>query len=200
MNSIKYLLIIFITLLLLAGCAKRNFFPDEDDPGLSLLTSHGYNIVTNYINGKPYINPFRNTFRGNYLPVLQKIVTGSTYDTLSLSWLIQPKDSSTSYNSPYQSISLLIPVPKTFTKSDFLQMSSNRFLNTNKIQIQSYFSPGLNQLSGKANIYFVEITTDSLNYTNYLSMTGLFDGNIGDSILITKGRFDFEINADRLNF
>jgi hypothetical protein len=200
MKQFKYLFIITIFLFFFAGCAKRNFFPDTDDPGLSLLTSHGYNVATNYINGKPYINPFGGSFRGNYLPTFTKIVTNSTFDTLSASWLIVPNDGSTNYNFPYQNISLLMPIPKSFSKKDFLLMGGKRLLNTNTIQIQSYSNFPSGQLSGTANVYFVKITTDSLNYTNYLSISGLFDGNIGDSILITKGRFDFEINADNLNF
>ncbi|MEO8415088.1 MAG: hypothetical protein ABI472_15580, partial [Ginsengibacter sp.] len=134
------------------------------------------------------------------LPTVTKIVTNSTFDTLRASWLIEPKDSSTNYNSPYQSISLLLPIRKSFSKKDFLLMSGKRFLNTNTIQIQSFANSSPGQLSGTANIYFVEMTTDSLNNTNYLSMSGLFDGNIGDSILITKGRFDFKIDAGTLNF
>lgn len=192
----------FITLLLLAGCAKRNFFPDEDDPGLSLLTSNGFNIASSYINEVPYINPYHNTIFGinNYLPALRKIITNSAFDTLSLSWQIEPNDSSLIYNAKYQSITLLIPVPKIFTQNDFLLLNGQRFSsNTNKINIQSNYYL-FNQLSGTSNIYFVEIKKDnSVDPKNYI-ISGLFDGNIGDSILITKGRFDFEIGAGSLNF
>lgn len=193
----------FITLLLLAGCTKRNFFPDEDDPGLSLLTSHGFNIASSYINEVPYINPYHNTIFGinNYPPALRKIITNSAFDTLSLSWQIEPNDSSLIYNAKYRSISLLMPVPKSFTQNDFLLLSGQRFSsNTNALKIQSYINYPNGSLSGSANIYFVEIKKDnSVDPKNYI-ISGLFDGNIGDSILITKGRFNFEINADRLNF
>lgn len=202
MSSIKYLLVMLITLLLLAGCGKRNFFPDEDDPGLSRFTSYGYNIATNYINGQPYINPFRNTIFGigNYLPSLQKIVTNSASDTLSLSWEIEPNDSSSIYNAKFQRITLLMPVPKSFTQNDFLLLNGQRFAsNTNRIYIQSNYYLSY-PLSGSSNIYFVEIKKDNLtNLKNYF-ISGLFDGNIGDSILITKGRFDFKIDAGSLNF
>ena len=200
MKLIKYLAIIFTPLLFFAGCAKRNFYPDPDDPGLSRFTSYGFNIATNYINGSPYINPFRNSFRGNYLPAFTKILTTSAFDTLRISWLIEPKDSITNYNSPYQNISLLIPIPKSFSRNDFLLLNGKRLLNTNTVQIQSNSNAPPGQFSGTANIYFVQITTDSLNYTRYFSISGLFDGNIGDSILITKGRFDFRIDAGTLIF
>lgn len=202
MKTIKFLLIMIITQLLLAGCVKRNFFPDEDDPGLSLLTSHGFNIASSYINKVPYINPYHNTIFGinNYLPALHKTITNSGLDTLTLSWKIEPNDSSLIYNAKYQSITLLMPVPKIFTQNDFLQLKGQRFSsNTNKINIQSNYYL-FNQLSGTSNIYFVEIKKDnSVDPKNYI-ISGLFDGNIGDSILITKGRFDFEIAAGSLNF
>ena len=66
---------LFIALIFFASCGKRNFFPDQDDPGLSLLTAHGFNIASNYINGQPYVNPFGGILRGNYLPLLQKVAS-----------------------------------------------------------------------------------------------------------------------------
>ena len=198
MKQFKYLYITTIFLFFIAGCAKRNFFPDTDDPGLSLLTSHGYNVASNYINGQPYVNPF-GFLNGNSLPFLEKIVTNNALDTLSLSWPIELNSSSQVNNSMYQRIFLLIPIPKSFTQNDFSSMSGTRLLNTNTVQIQSYFNyPGIS--SGNANVYFVKIGADILNNSKYIKISGLFDGNIGDSILITKGRFDFEINADNLNF
>jgi hypothetical protein len=64
---------IFLILLLLnfSGCKKRNFYPDPDDPGLSRFTSYRFNVVTEYINGVPYINPFSAT-RAILLPILQR--------------------------------------------------------------------------------------------------------------------------------
>jgi hypothetical protein len=58
-----------------------------------------------------------------------------------------------------------------------------------------------NKLSGVATLYFVTVTEvmESSNQ-KYIKMSGLFDGNIGDSIFISKGRFDFEIDEGRLNF
>jgi len=149
----KYILISCILLFCLAGCKKRNFFPDEDDPGLSILTSYGYNIATNYINGKPYINPFFGAISGNSHLFLQKIVTNSAFDTLSLSWQIQPNDSSMIYSAPYQSISLLMPISKSFSQNDFLALSGQRFSsNTNTILINAFSPYPTDTLSGSSNI------------------------------------------------
>jgi hypothetical protein len=202
MTQKKYILISCVLLFCLAGCKKRNFFPDEDDPGLSILTSYGYNVATNYINDKPYINPFFGVINGNSHLFLQKIITNSTFDTLSLSWQIQPHDISMISSSPYQNISLLMPIPKSFSQDDFLALSGRRFSsNNNTILINAFLSYPHDILSGLSNIYFVKINVNGLNSsTKNFIISGLFDGNIGDSIVVTKGRFDFEIPASSLNF
>ena len=121
MMQIKYSIITGLLMLCITGCAKRNFYPDPDDPGLSRFTSYGYNIATVYINGDAFINPFRGAYRGNSLPALSKDSTSGALDTLSLSWpIVLNDDVSLPYNGAYQNISLRIPVPKSFTQSDFL--------------------------------------------------------------------------------
>ncbi|HET7118492.1 MAG TPA: hypothetical protein VFI29_18495 [Hanamia sp.] len=204
MKTILFKIIACILILYLSGCYKRNFFPDPDDPGLSLLTSHGFNIGTVYINGVPYINTYSKPLFGgiiNTVPTVTKASANSTYDTLSISWPIEINDSiSTQFSSPYQSIALLMPVPKTFTQNDFLAMNGQRFSsNTNTVilKTQNYNDT----LSGLSNIYFVKVSVDTIEFsTRHLAFSGLFNGNIGDSILITKGRFDFEIDESSLNF
>ncbi|MEO9020942.1 MAG: hypothetical protein ABI237_13115 [Ginsengibacter sp.] len=202
MKSILYKLFAVLVILYLSGCVKRHFYPDKDDPGLSRLTSHGFNIATAYINKVPYINPFKNTLFGvsNYTPTLSKMITNSAYDTLSLSWPIEINDSTVNYNQPYRNITLKLPIPKTFTQQDLLAMSGQRMSQkTNTIVMQSYYNQP-NELSGPSNIYLVTIKEDPSYTPAHLILSGLFEGNIGDSILITKGRFDFEISTDKINF
>lgn len=196
MKRYQYLLVI---LILSASCGKRNFFPDQDDPGLSLLTSNGYNIASNYIDGQPYVNPFGGILRRNYLPVLQKVPSTDILDTLSLSWRIVPNDGTSLSNAKYTSITLYSPVSKSFNKGDFLALNAQKLTSSSTriyVQTNSFNNP----LRGIANLYFVEIKPDNLiNPTSYI-ISGLFDGNIGDSVLITKGRFDFRIEINTLNF
>lgn len=209
MKTIFYKLLPCLLILSLTGCTKRNYFPDEDDPGLNLLSSHGFNIGTFYINDTAYINTYRKgLFAGgiiNYVPTFTKIATNSTSDTLIMSWPIELNNGSdTTYNSPYQMISLSMPVPKSFTKADLIAMEGKRFAsNTNAITLQTSYYSG-DTLSGISNIYFVNIKyetiSSSTSSTTYLDLSGLFNGNIGDSILITKGRFDFQIDESSLNF
>ncbi len=199
MKNLFYKFLPLLLALGLTGCAKRNYFPDESNPGLSRFTSYGFNIGTFYLNNVPYINPFLGPSSGNSMPIIRKIVTNSTFDTLMLSWQIGINDNgSTESNSPYQMISLLMPIPKSFTKVDFIAMSGQRFeYNSNILQTPYYYDA----LSVLPNIYFVKInpipTSDT---TANLELSGLFNGNIGDSILITKGRFDFQIDESSLNF
>jgi|GEM_PF-1288502 len=207
MKTIFFKIIACALALYLSSCAKRNFFPDPDDPGLSLLTSHGFNIATAYINKVPYINPFDPGTLGiggvNSAPSLELIGTGNSFDTLCLSWQFEINDN-TSNNQPYptiSTISLLMPVPKSFTKTDFFALNGQRFSsNTNAVVLRSYHNY-FDTLSGTSNIYFVSIKYDNTSgsITN-LAFSGLFDANIGDSILITKGRFDFVIDTATLNF
>jgi hypothetical protein len=192
---------IFLILLLLnfASCAKRNFYADVDDPGLSRFTSYGYNVVTEYINGMPYINPFSRT-RGNSPPILRKINTNSAFDTLSLSWQIVMNDSTQIPDINFQGITILIPVSKTFDQNDFLALSGQR-LDTTTTSMQTgnpFYQPGL--FAGTANVYFVKIYAEGEDSLKSYQLSGLFSGNIGDSIFITKGRFDFDVPATNFNF
>ncbi|MEO6838062.1 MAG: hypothetical protein ABI261_02635 [Ginsengibacter sp.] len=202
MKKLFYKFLPFLLVFSLAGCQKRNYFPDQDDPGLSRFTSYGFNIGTFYLNNVPYINPFRGFVSGNSIPTISKIITNSTLDTLNLSWQIGINNNGDAeYNSPYQMVSLLMPVPKSFTKADFIAMSGQQFAsNTNEVILQASYYGG-DTLSGLSNIYFVKINLNGPNdSTIYLELSGLFNGNIGDSILITKGRFDFQIDESSLNF
>ena len=201
----KYKVLLACLIILFIGCEKRNFFPDEDDPGLSRLTSRGYNVATMYINKIPYINLYQKPLFGgitNRVPTINVISTNSAFDTLQISWEIEINDSSNSYNGPYHSISLLIPVSKNFTAHDFLAMSGKRLpFDSNTITLNS-FDNYSDTLAGKSNLYLVNIRYNlPLNSsTGTYSLSGLFSGNIGDRILITKGRFDFEIDADKVKF
>ncbi len=200
----KYKSILVCLTILLIGCGKRNFFPDEDDPGLSRLTSRGYNVATMYINDVPYINPYKKPLFGivNLGPTINLISTSSTYDTLNISWRIEINDSTNSYNDPYYSLSISMPVRKGFTAHDFLAMNGQRFASDSDAILLNSFNNAANALSGKANIYFINIayTDSSATTSRSYAFSGLFNGNIGDSILITKGRFDFKIDANKVSF
>jgi hypothetical protein len=81
-------------------------------------------------------------------------------------------------------------------------MNGKRFASdTNAIAINSFYNYPAS-LAGRSNLYFIKVDYNfppngpSATY----SFSGLFDGKIGDSILITKGRFDFKIDANQIHF
>ena len=191
MNYSKNFHLFFIPLVFLTTCHFSNFYPDPDDPGLSRFTSRGYNVATTYVNGKSFVNT------GSFTPILQKDSTGSTVDTLHFKWNIYRNDS-TYLKSGYQSISFLLPVPSVFNKTNLLAFNGQRFLNSVPVTLQD---SSLRNFSGIATLYFVSVSeTNYSSNQKYIKLSGIFDGNIGDSIHITKGRFDFEIYEDYLNF
>jgi hypothetical protein len=221
MTDTKLYFITGIFILCLMSCKKppRNYYADQNNPGLSRLTSYGYNIATNYINGVAYINPYNNPSyfgfvppppAGNVIPVFNKIIgTGTTDDTLALAWPVEVNNNAQS--NSYFYISILMPVSKGFTVNDFAGLSGERFdSNTNIISLTSYladsyynynyptYSDSLVYTSprGFSNIYFVNI---SMSSSGDLAMSGLFNGNIGDTA-ITNGRFDFYLPSSYIHF
>lgn len=172
----------------------NNFFPDPDDPGLSRFTSRGYNVATAYINDVSFGN------NGQSYSLLQKDSSASAIDTLKFAWPLYSINALIN-NFTYQNISFLMPVSSSFNKNDLLALNGQRLLNSVKVVVQKIQDTSLETISGIANLYFVSVK-ENLSYPpqKYIRLSGLFDGNIGDTVLITKGRFDFEVNENDLNF
>jgi hypothetical protein len=191
MKNFKRFHLSFIPLFFLTTCHFWNFYPDADDQGLSRFTSRGYNIATGYINGRPFMNA------GPYNPLLYKDSTGNSTDTLQFRWELYPNDT-VSTRSAYRSISFLMPVPQFFNKTNLLAFNGQRFLNSVPLAIQD---TSMKTMTGIATLYFVSVSEVLFDSNDkYIKLSGLFDGNIGDSVIITKGRFDFEISEKTLNF
>lgn len=181
----------FMPLFFLTTCHFLNFYPDPDEPGLSRFTSRGYNVATSYINGRSFMNT------ASYSPLLYKDSTGNSIDTLKFTWALYPSDSPNIYPA-YNNISFLLPVAASFTKNDFLAFNGQRFLQSVPVIL---VDSSLKIISGIASLYFVSVSENltSPDY-KYIKLSGLFNGNIGDSVFITQGRFDFEIGENLLNF
>ncbi len=191
MKNFKSFHLSFIPLVFLTTCHFWNFYPDSDDKGLSRFTSRGYNVASNYINGRPFTNT------GPYYPLLHKDSTGSSMDRLVFTWGLHQNDT-VRVRSGYNNISFLMPVPQSFNKTNLLALNGQRFLNSVPLTIQD---SSMKILTGIGTLYFVSVS-EVLFASNdkYIKLSGLFDGNIGDSVIITKGRFDFEISEKELNF
>jgi hypothetical protein len=205
MRHIIYIMTSLIIFFVI-GCGKprppRNFFSDQNDPGLGRFTDYGYNIASNYINNVAYTNPYLP--EGNALPVVYKTVTTSQFDTLTISWQIAP-DTAVQYNyfPQYTHISILLPISKNFSGNDFLALSGQRLsansCTLNLLQQNSFSQDTL--LSGIANIYFVKMALGTADSSpGQLLFSGLFSGNIGNNIIVSSGRFDFSIPVTSINF
>lgn len=191
MYHFKTIHLFFIPLFFLSTCNVSRFYPDPDDQGLSRFTARGYNVASEYVNGIAYSNT------GSYNPLLQKVTTGSLIDTLQFGWSLYPTGVHNT-NDVYGNIRFSLPISQSFSKTNLLGLNGQRFINSVPfilIDTLSYIS------RGTATLYFVAITSEkSSNNEKYVRLSGLFDGNIGDTVLVTKGRFDFEIQESKLNF
>lgn len=190
MKNFKFLHLLFIPFLLTTKCQFINFYPDRDDQGLSSLTSRGYNVASTYINGSPFVS------EDQFYPLLRKDVAGGQVDTLLFTWTMFP-NTGVNHTADSNKISFLIPVTKSFTKTNLLAFNGQRFSNAIPLSLQDS-SMKIN--TGISSLYFVSVSEVSISDQKFIKLSGLFNGNIGDSILVTKGRFDFKIDENTLNF
>ncbi len=190
MKKFKTLHLSFIPLVFLTTCHIWNFYPDPDDKGLSRFTSRGYNQASNYINDRPFVN-------NGFVPLLHKDSTGNSMDTLLFSWGLFQND--TGVRSRYNKLSFQMPVPSIFNKNNFIAFNGKRFLSV-PLTIQD---TSMKTMTGDATLYFVSVSEEVASSDpniKFIKLSGLFNGNIGDSVMITKGRFDFEVSESTLNF
>ena len=189
MKILKNIFLGAALMICVAGCIKQTFIPDTDNPGLSRFTSKDFNSGTCYINDTPYINYWRTppVFNGrNFIPQLIKMNTAGNTDTLDFKWELTIKKGNDSGDGNYRSIKLRIPVKKSFSRDDFLKMSGMQSASDNNTLVLN------DSLTGTANIYFVNIRMD---LSGNLYASGLFNGQIGDSIFVKSGRFDYLLST-----
>lgn len=190
MNYFKTFHLFLIPLVLLTTCHFPNFYSDPDDQGLSRFTSRGYNVASVYINDKP----FRDA--GSQFPLLRKDSTGNSMDTLHFAWQLYPNDFPVGPLA-YRNIAFLLPVSSSFNQNNLLAFNGQRFSNSIPITLQDSTAK---TIAGTATLYFVAVSQAALGDQTYIKLSGLFEGKIGDSVIIKKGRFDFQINKNDLNF
>jgi hypothetical protein len=196
----------FVLLLLcatLCSCYKQYFFEDTDDAGLSRLTSRNYNVASVYINEEPWVTGFTST-RGPY-PTTILLATGSAVkDTLYITWdgeFTNTNAVAVAGLSKQFYVTIAVPVKKNFTKADFLGFGGQSFAaDSSGVKVLLSPSPFVSAgsyLYGKGKIYFIRIDAAPGNAS--INFSGLFDGNIGDSILLKKGRFDYSVSPQDYN-
>lgn len=196
MKHYNYFIAVLLLLPVLMGCHKRQFFEDRDDPGLSRFTSRSYNTTTAYINGKAWISGFSSLSGADPTDIfLDNNTIGK--DTLSIRWS-GGFGLTSSFGS---SITFSLPVKANFTRNDLLDWSNKRFpADTTTVTVfyngRSPNSGSFVSGRGTGKIYFVNIASmpvDQNGSSPGIRISGLFEGNIGDSVIISKGRFDYNV-------
>lgn len=197
MKNNKYIIgICSVALMFFTSCTVKEttFFEDEQNNGLSIFSNTGYNIMSCYINQKPWRTIDR-TISGAITPIRRyelsftKDTTNATSDTLRIVWegvyLSNYPPTSTPYNT--SSISLAIVMPKNIPLEALGSYFQGKRLSLDGTNGYIRFSdvPG----NGAGNILFqtFEIKKDNVSYSGKIS--GLYDVSIG-ATTITKGRFD----------
>jgi hypothetical protein len=206
-NNLKRSITAGILTLALTGCYKSYFFEDSDDPGLSRFTNRGYNVTSAYINNEPWVSDF-SSYGGSAPAYLYRDSTGVSKDTLYISWSGKLSNDSvfrSSYWRDFQNLTISLPIKKNFSRNDFLNWNGKAFPDDStsvSISLSQYYPYPSNPytITGPAKIYFVKIehSDTAISKTGFL-VSGLFEGNIGDTIKITKGRFDYEVNNQNLH-
>lgn len=188
---------------LLLGCSKivTNYYPDKEDPGLAIFSDKGNNLLSCFINGKPWRTINRVQYGAgsvNYECNIYKQVSSGIMDTLIFSWQGYYNDNEFSQGT----ISLNLAVPKNFYYRSFSSLRGRR------LQIDSttngFFSTSISTLSignpkGNGNIYFHNANFDSLAPNQYY---GHIDGLLEAAFplfTITRGRFDEVITNDNVH-
>jgi hypothetical protein len=203
-NRVKRLFLLCLPGFLISGCSKNetNYYADAEDPGIAIFSNSGNNILSCFIEGKPWrtVSRTRSGFstRTNYEVEIIKQSTNSLSDTLIISWLgyYPAKDSAPGY------LSLHLAVSQNFNYRDLSALQGQR-LRINSTN--DFFSTGINGLNtantkGSGSIYFHTARFDSIAPGAYRgNMSGLFEADF-ISFKITRGRFDHIITPEQVRF
>ncbi|CAN5722023.1 hypothetical protein BH11BAC3_BH11BAC3_38820 [soil metagenome] len=188
-------LFIAITLLVLTGCTKNitKYNADSEDPGLAIFSNKGNNLMTCYVNGKPWKTTDKKTTSTGpgLIPevVIRRMMTNSTQDTLIFSWL---GDYQVNGPQAIAQLNLLLPIPKTFTIKDIAALQGQR-LSIDTLSNNGAFAIS-STVSGNGNIFFETVKIDSISPGNYFGqLSGLLDANL-PGYAITRGRFDHSLS------
>jgi len=184
------------------GCYKdyTNFYPDKEEPGLSIFSNRQNNIMSCFIEGKPWRTDSRTTSffsRISYEVYITKQETNSLSDTIIISWsgyYSENKD----FN---RDITLVLPVAKNFGQRELSALQGQRLsIGAGNGYFTTNIDLNMNNAKGSGSIYFHSARFDSISPGFYSgSMSGLFEADF-NSFKILKGRFDHTMTADQIQF
>lgn len=190
--------------LFLSSCTPKPFFEDPSDPELTRFTNRGYDAGAAYINDKAWVTGYSSV--GGYDASILVDSNNLGKDSIYLSFQGEYKPTLSGVQPAwryYSQLLIALPVKKNFTRSDFLQWNG-RLFPADTTQVTVYLSNGFPPFSptflrGTGKLYFTNIYSITQPQV-LLGMAGLFEGKIGDSITISKGRFDFRLGESYTSF
>jgi hypothetical protein len=199
-KNLLFLLLGFIIM----GCSKNytNYYADAEDNGIAIFSNTGNNILSCFIDGKPWRTVDRTISgfspRQIYEVDITKYSTNSLLDSLIITW----RGYYTANNFSNGSLNLIIPVAKNFSYKDFSALQGQRLQIDTATAFFATSISGLNinNTKGKGNIYFHSVQLDSIGAGSYMGkMSGLFEADFG-TFKITRGRFDHLLDPQNVRF
>lgn len=194
--SLQWVIVVVISTALIS-CNKNYtvFYEDDDADDLSVFSSMGNNVMSCYINGKPFRTRDR-TYnagfsRGSFTAEIElfKDDAANDSDTLIIVW----QRNALSPN-PY-SVSLVLAVKKDFSYNDFTSFNNTRLVING---VNGYFMVNHDRSEkGTGSIYFyraILMPDDAAGTGSRLS--GIFEATLA-SYTITRGRFDHTLPVGR---
>lgn len=200
-NSLSLLLVGFI----FWGCTRDDtkYYADGEDKGLAIFSNTYNNILSCYINDKPW-RTFSRVLTGftprmhNEVEITRQPATTSK-DTLIIQWhgYFETNQRNTA------DIRLHLALPAHATINDLNALQGKRLIIDSTIN--GFFEindAGINPANIKANghLYFNIASFNSIAPNTYTGdISGLFDADFS-SVKITKGRFDHFISPEQIQF
>lgn len=195
---------IFFTVAFLQGCRKNytNYYPDKEDEGLAIFSNTGNNLMTCFIDGKPWRTIDRTSYGSTRTSIYEleivKRITSGLRDTLSFHW--QGHYNTEEY--PSGTVTLVLSVPKNFDYRSLSALNGQRLLIDSAVN--GFFSTSISELSvgnpkGNGSIYFHQLKLDSISPAVFSGhMAGLLDADF-PLFNITRGRFDEYLTGENVS-
>jgi hypothetical protein len=202
-NYLKNKWFLLWPLFIITGCYRNetNYYLDAEDKGIAIFSNTGNNLLTCFIDGKPWRTGNRTSggfiSRPRYEVDIVKQITNSLQDTLMIIWSgYFPSDSLNGY------LTFIMPVAKNFSYKDFSALQGRRLQvdTTNGNFSTAISSLNTGNTKGSGSIYFHTARLDSIGPNTYSGkMSGLIEADF-ISFKITKGRFDHTIESPQVLF
>ncbi len=193
-----------VPVLMVTGCGinETHYFADAENDGIAIFSNTGNNLLTCYIDAKPWRTIARQQGilgppRPTYEVYIQKRLSGTGKDTLSISWegYFGTRDTLRRF------ITARLAVDSGFSATDLNALQGRRISLEGS---NGYFLDSARNvysvLMGTGHLYFHTLQLESTGPGAFSgSMSGLMDADFGTE-KITNGRFDHSISPEQVQF